>query len=95
MTADEKVILERIEGKLESHAQSLEKHVADQGEWEDTVSKTLTAIDRHIRGNGDPGINMRLDRIEQREAGRARLLWVAIATALGALAAVVRGWFTK
>lgn len=45
----------------------------------------LDRIDEAIRGNGKPGIQTRLDRLEQAERTRGRLLWL-IAGALVTLA---------
>ena len=45
----------------------------------------LDKLDEAIRGNGKPGIQRRLDRLELAAAARSRLLWV-IATAVVALA---------
>jgi hypothetical protein len=95
MTTDERVILERIEGKLEAHAKQLDNHVREEVEWQTEIGKKLVTLDGFIRGNGVPGIHIRLDRIEQLERGRAKLLWIAMAAAVSALATVVRGWLVK
>lgn len=36
----------------------------------------LDKLDEAIRGNGKPGIQLRLDRLESSEATRSRLLWI-------------------
>ena len=36
----------------------------------------LDRLDEAIRGNGKPGIQLRLDRLESAEAVRSRLLWI-------------------
>lgn len=36
----------------------------------------LDRLDVAIRGNGKPGIQLRLDRLESAEAVRSRLLWI-------------------
>jgi len=49
----------------------------------------LDKLDEAIRGNGKPGIQRRLDRLEAADAVRAKLLWVittaTVALAVGAL----------
>ncbi len=45
----------------------------------------LDRLDEAIRGNGKPGINARLDRLEATERTRSRLLWI-IAGAVVSLA---------
>jgi len=45
----------------------------------------LDKLDEAIRGNGRPGIQRRLDRLELAAAARSRVLWI-IASAVLALA---------
>ena len=45
----------------------------------------LDRLDEAIRGNGKPGIQLRLDRLEAAEATRSRLLWI-IAGSVASLA---------
>jgi len=49
----------------------------------------LDRLDEAVRGNGRPGIQARLSRLESAEAIRGRLLWViasaTVALAVGAL----------
>ena len=45
----------------------------------------LDRLDEAIRGNGKPGIQLRLDRLESAEAKRSKLLWI-IASSTVALA---------
>ena len=49
----------------------------------------LDRLDEAVRGNGKPGIQTRLDRLEQVAATRSRLLWAiagsVVALAVGAL----------
>jgi hypothetical protein len=51
-----------------------------------SVHTKLDRMDEAIRGNGKPGIQLRLDRLETSHAARARLLWL-IAGAVVTLAA--------
>ena len=46
----------------------------------------LSQVTTLLQGtNGQPGIVVRLDRLEQAESRRSRLLWVAVSAAAGAL----------
>jgi hypothetical protein len=62
-----------------------------------SVHTKLDKLDEAIRGNGKPGIQLRLDRLETSQANRSRLLWLvvgAVATlAVGALWKFVMGGF--
>lgn len=49
------------------------------------IHEKLDRLDEAIRGNGKPGINTRLDRLEASERTRSRLLWI-IAGAVVSLA---------
>jgi len=49
------------------------------------IHAKLDRLDEAIRGNGKPGINARLDRLEASERTRSRLLWI-IAGAVVSLA---------
>jgi len=53
------------------------------------IHTKLDRLDEAVRGNGKPGIQLRLDRLEAAEAVRSRLLWVvagaAVALAFSAL----------
>lgn len=57
------------------------------------VAKVLKLLD----GNGEPerGLVVRVDRIEQREKARSKVLWTVGAGALTALGTTVWGWVTK
>ena len=89
-------ILARIEGKLDAHSSVLLHHMDTDEKRHESVSNKLRGIDKAIRGNGgDPGINVRLDRIEQREVGRARLAWIAVSAATAAVAASFKTWLSK
>jgi hypothetical protein len=51
----------------------------------------LDKLDEAIRGNGKPGIQLRLDRLENAESKRSRLLWLLI----GALVTLAAGGLWK
>ena len=50
-----------------------------------SISRKLDKLDEALRGNGKPGIQLRLARLEMAEATRSRLLYI-IATATVTLA---------
>jgi len=95
MTDDVKVILARLEGKFDKYASDFEHHLDESGEWRGRVWAKLNTLDQSLRGNGGDGINVRIDRIEQREKARSRFSWIALSTALAALVAGIRSWLTR
>ena len=56
-----------------------------KGEFGELHAK-LDRMDVAIRGNGKPGIQVRLDRLESSERSRSRLIWIILG-AVGTLAA--------
>jgi len=42
----------------------------------------LDRLDEAIRGNGRPGIQLRLDRLEATEQSRSRLIWIILGAAV-------------
>ena len=54
----------------------------------------LDRLDEAIRGNGRPGITVRLDRLEQDAKRQARLLWLVVGSAITAFASVLVAWVT-
>ncbi len=65
-----------------------------KGEFASIHSK-LDRMDEAIRGNGKPGIQLRLDRLESTEAVRSRLLWIiagsTVTLAVGAIWKLIFG----
>jgi hypothetical protein len=57
-----------------SHCDSHDERIR-QHEITELHSK-LDKLDEAIRGNGKPGIQLRLDRLESAEAVRSKLLWI-------------------
>ena len=47
-----------------------------------SVHTKLDRMDVAIRGNGKPGIQVRLDRLESADRSRSRLLWVIVGAAV-------------
>ena len=46
------------------------------------ISAKLDRLDEAIRGNGKPGIQLRLGRLEASEKSRARLIWIILGSAV-------------
>ena len=60
-----------------------------------SIQAKLDRMDEAIRGNGKPGIQLRLDRLEAAEAVRSRLMWIiagsTVTLALGAVWKIIFG----
>ena len=55
-----------------------------------SIHTKLDKLDEAIRGNGKPGIQTRLDRLEQDAAVRSKLLWLIAGSAItGAVSLVI------
>ncbi|QDU71043.1 hypothetical protein [Mucisphaera calidilacus] len=48
----------------------------------ESVHRKLDQLDQAVRGNGRPGIQLRLDRLEQNAARQARLTWLIVAAVI-------------
>ena len=55
----------------------------------------LDRLDEAIRGNGKPGIAMRLDRLEQDAKRQSRLVWLIVGSAVTAFASVLTAWVVR
>jgi len=61
----------------------------------DRLFKKLEVIDVAIRGNGKPGLTLRLDRVEQKEQRRGKLLWLITGATIAALVSAVAAWIGR
>ncbi len=59
----------------------------------ESIHRKLDRLDEAIRGNGEPGINMRLDRLEQDAKRQSRLIWMIASALVTALASSLIAWF--
>lgn len=59
-----------------------------------SIHAKLDRLDEAIRGNGRPGITVRLDRLEQDAKRQARLIWLIVGSAITAFASVLVAWVT-
>jgi len=55
----------------------------------DKIEEILRGIDQAIRGNGKPGINVRLDRLEQGARRQARMGWMLTGAVVGGVISMV------
>jgi len=58
------------------------------------LHRKLDRLDEAIRGNGHPGINVRLDRLEQDAKRQSKLIWLIVGSAVTAFASVLVAWVT-
>ena len=58
----------------------------------EAIHRKLDRLDEAIRGNGRPGITVRLDRLEQDAKRQAKLTWLILGAVITALASVVVAW---
>ena len=72
---------------------SSEFRAACEREFEEIRVK-LDRLDEAIRGNGKPGISLRLDRLEQNVRSYSRLVWLIAGSAVTAFASVLVAWAT-
>ena len=56
-----------------------------QGQFE-AIHRKLDRLDEAVRGNGRPGITVRLDRLEQDAKRQSKLIWLIIGAIVTALA---------
>jgi len=62
-----------------------------KGEFAELHTK-LDIIDVALRGNGKPGIQVRLDRLEQEKLFRSKAIWFLLGLAGAILTSWIRGW---
>jgi len=53
------------------------------------INRKLDRLDESVRGNGKPGINLRLELLEAAAASRRRLTWIVIGAFVSAGASAV------
>ena len=58
------------------------------------IHRKLDRLDEAIRGNGRPGITVRLDRLEQDAKRQSKLIWLIVGSAVTAFASVLVAWVT-
>jgi len=58
------------------------------------IHRKLDRLDEAIRGNGKPGILIRLDRLEQAAQRHAKLIWLIVGALVTAAASGLVAWIT-
>ncbi len=58
----------------------------------EAIYKKLDRLDEAIRGNGKPGIQLRLDRLEQNAKRQSRLIWLLLGGAGTAAGSSLFSW---
>jgi hypothetical protein len=58
------------------------------------LHRKLDRLDEAIRGNGHPGINVRLDRLEQDAKRQAKLIWLIVGAGITAATSGIITWIT-
>lgn len=66
---------------------------ACQREFEE-LQRKLDRLDEAIRGNGKPGIVLRLDRLEQDTRRQSRLIWLILGSGITTAASGLVTWMT-
>ncbi len=64
-----------------------------QKHWE-SIHRKLDRLDEAIRGNGKPGILIRLDRLEQDARRQAKLLWLIVGAIATSVTSAIVVWIT-
>lgn len=60
----------------------------------ESIHKKLDRLDEAIRGNGKPGIQLRLDRLEQDAKRQSKLIWMIVGAVITAVASGIVAWIT-
>jgi len=58
----------------------------------EVIHRKLDRLDEAVRGNGKPGILVRLDRLEQDAKRQSRLVWLIVGAALVAATSGAVAW---
>jgi hypothetical protein len=58
------------------------------------IQGKLDHLDEAIRGNGEPGIKMRLDRLEQDARRQSKLIWLIVGAVVTSITSGLAAWIT-
>ncbi len=58
----------------------------------DELHRKLDRLDEAIRGNGRPGITVRLDRLEQDARRQGKLIWMIVGSGITAATSGIVAW---
>ena len=88
MTKSEKEMLDKLMSEIKASQ-------ASHGEKLDNVVKSMGELREVLLGDGSeqkPGLHMRVDRLEQKERLKSKVLWTVAGSTLGLLVKTVWGW---
>jgi len=88
MTKSEKEMLDKLMSEIKTSQ-------ASHGEKLDRVVKSTDELREVLLGDGSeqkPGLHMRVDRLEQKERLKSKVLWTVAGSTLGLLVKTVWGW---
>jgi hypothetical protein len=60
----------------------------------EVIQGKLDHLDEAIRGNGEPGIKLRLDRLEQDAKRQSKLIWLIIGAVVTSVTSGLVAWLT-
>jgi len=58
----------------------------------EAINRKLDRLDEAVRGNGKPGILIRLDRLEQDAKRQSKLIWLIVGALLTGLSSALVLW---
>jgi len=58
----------------------------------EAINRKLDRLDEAVRGNGKPGILIRLDRLEQDAKRQSKLIWLIVGALLTSLSSALVLW---
>lgn len=61
----------------------------------EAIYKKIDRLDEAIRGNGKPGILIRMDRLEQNAKRQSRLTWLILGGAATAAGSSIFSWLSS
>ena len=61
----------------------------------EAIYKKIDRLDEAIRGNGKPGILIRMDRLEQNAKRQSRLIWFVLGGAGTAVGSSIVAWLSN
>jgi len=58
----------------------------------EAINRKLDRLDEAIRGNGKPGILIRLDRLEQDAKRQSKLIWLIVGAMVTGVSSAIAVW---
>ena len=86
-------ILEDQQMSLQSDVTELKIAMATMATETKAMNKKLDTVVHSIEGNGKPGLNIRVDRLEQSGRLRSKAIWLLVAAVISACVSVAFAGF--